>query len=103
MRENERECERMWVIAPVVQQQQQSFRRETLKVMLHAERGGGGTKHDAQIQKENGETGNLFFMLADFSRGHGTVSGLKSPLFLYYPPHFFILSLDGRVFPRYAE
>ena len=52
-----RESERMWVIAPVVQQQQQSLWMGNSEG--YAERRGGGTKHDSQIKIENAETGSL--------------------------------------------
>ena len=37
------------------------------------------------------------FILADFFQGlQNSLNGLKSPLLLYYPPHFSILSLEGQ-------
>ena len=47
----------MWVIAPVVQQQQQSLWMGNSEG--YAERRGGGTKHDTQMKRENAETGSL--------------------------------------------
>ena len=57
-RESETESERMWVIAPVVQQQQQSLWMGNSEGYAER-RGGGGTKHDPQMKIENAEMGSL--------------------------------------------